>query len=121
MRKFLFPLLLSLACAASAEPLQVVSVEFTRLLASEGQRLKGRVTLSAPAPAGGTTLIFEPTFKLDIPITVKVDAGQTSAEFPVKIVDNRIFNRGAVNTTVTVCLSGKEYDFPGPVANDEQD
>lgn len=119
MRKFILPLLLSLACAASADPIQVVSVEWTQLLASEGQRLTGRVTLSAPAPPGGTTLIFEPTFKLQIPITVKVEAGQTMAEFPVKIVDNRVFSRGAVNTIVTVCLNNKEYDFPGPVVNDE--
>jgi hypothetical protein len=117
VRKLLISLLL---CGpVAAQPIQVVALEWNQLQGREGDRLSGRVTLSAPAPAGGVTLIFEPALKLSIPITVRVPGGQTSAEFPVKIVDNRFFDRGAVNTVVTVCLSGQEYDFPGPIVSDD--
>ena len=117
VRKLLITMLLSAPLAA--QPVQVVNLEWTQLVAQEGDRLSGRVTLSAPAPSGGVTLIFEPALKLQIPMTVRVPGGQTVAEFPVKIIDNRFFDRGAVNTIVTVCLSGQEYDFPGPVVNDQ--
>ena len=116
MRKYLVAIFLSAPLAA--QPLQVVNVEWTQLQASGGQRLSGRVTLNAPAPPGGLTLIFEPALKLKIPTTVNVNAGSTTAEFPVTVVNNRFFNREGINTSVTVCLQGQEYDFPGPVIND---
>ena len=117
MRKLLIVLLLSLA--AAADPLQVTGLKWTRLQAKEGDKLTATVTLSAPAPAGGVTLVIEPAFRLDIPMTVKVPAGESGVDFQAKIIDNRIFNRDTADkTTVTIVLDGKEYDFPGPVVDE---
>ena len=117
MRKLL--LFLALTLAAAADPLQVVSLKFTQQQGQAGDKLSGRATLSAPAPAGGTTLIFEPAFKLEIPMTVQVPAGETSVDFPVKIIDYRVFRRdSAAKTNVTIMLDGKEFEFPGPVVDE---
>ena len=69
--------------AAAAAPLQVTSLQRNQTKAREGDRLTGHVTLSEAAPAGGVTLIFEPAFKLEIPMTVQVPAGETGVDFPV--------------------------------------
>ena len=117
MRKLLLVLLLSLS--ASAEPLKVTALQWTRLQGQDGDKLSGHITLSAPAPAGGTNLILEPAFKLEMPMTVLVPAGETSVDIPVKITDFRIFRRNsAAKTSVTIVLEGKEYDFPGPVVDE---
>jgi hypothetical protein len=114
VRILLISLMLSLTCPVFAESLQVVDLQWTQLAAKDGDRLQGRVVLSAPAPEGGVTVILEPTLKLKLPTTVQVDGGETFADFSVKIIDNRYVTRGPQNTTVTACLRGQEYDFPGP-------
>lgn len=117
MRKLLLFLMLSLA--AAADPLKVNSLQWTRTAGKEGDKLSGHVTLSAPAPAGGVNLVLEPTFNLEIPMSVKVPAGETGVDIPVKIVDYRLFHRDdAAKTTVTIVLQGTEYEFPGPVVDE---
>lgn len=117
MRKLLLVLMLSLA--AAADPLKVVSLQWTQLKGKDGDKLTGHVTLSAPAPAGGVTLVVEPAFKLEIPMTVQVPAGETGVDIPAKIVDYRIFRRDSPEkTSVTIVLEGKEYEFPGPVVDE---
>jgi len=75
----------------------------------------GRVVISGPAPEGGLQVIIEPTLKLQMPTTVRVPAGQTTVDFPVKIVDNRFVYRDRVSTFVTLCIRGQEMEFPGPI------
>lgn len=119
MRKLLIFLLLSLA--AAADPLEVTSLHWTRVKAKDGDKLSGHVTLSAPAPEGGVTLVLEPAFKLEIPMTLKVPAGQTGADFPAKIFDERIFRRDNPEPTkVTIVLDGKEYEFAGPTVDESE-
>lgn len=117
MRKLLFFVMLSLA--AAADPLRVDSLQWNRSAGKDGDKLSGHITLSAPAPAGGVNLVLEPTFNLELPMSVKVPAGATSVDIPVKMVDYRLFHRDeAAKTTVTIVLEGTEYDFPGPVLDE---
>lgn len=83
---------------------------------------KGRVSLSAPAPAAGAKVIFEPTFHFQLPYSVTVPAGQTVVDFPLKLVDNTFLSGftglgeagvGDMND-VTAWLNGKLWTGPGP-------
>ena len=103
-----------LACAVIAEPLEVVDLQWALMDARDGDQFEGRIILSAPAPKGGVTVILEPTLKLKMPTTVRVEAGDDYADFKVEIVDNRYASRRRTDTTVTASLKGQEYDFPGP-------
>lgn len=117
MRKLLLFFMLSLA--AAADPLKVVSLEWSQQKGADGDKLSGRLTLNAPAPAGGVQVVLEPTFNLHIPMTVKVPAGETGVDIPAKIVDYRIFHRDSdAKTTLTLVLEGQEYEFPGPVIDE---
>lgn len=117
MRKLLILVMLSLA--AAADPLKVVSLQWTQLKGKDGDKLTGHLSLSAPAPAGGVNLVIEPTFNLELPMTVKVPAGQTGVDIPVKIVDYRLFHRDeSAKTSVTIVLGGEEFEFPGPLVNE---
>ncbi len=111
-----------LSLAAAADPLKVVSLQWNQPQGKDGDKLSGQVTLNAPAPAGGVNLVLEPTFNLELPITVKVPAGQTGVQFPLKIVDDRFFHRDReARTTLTIVLEGQEYEFPGPVIDEPAD
>jgi hypothetical protein len=63
--------------------------------------LNGNVTMSAPAEADiSVTLLSSNSAELQVPATVMIPAGQSSANFPITVVDdNRI--DGTITTTLT--------------------
>ena len=100
--------------AAWAQPVYIEKMEWSHPVASDGHRIVARVILTAPAPAGGVKIIFEPTFKLNMPTIVVVPAGLDYVDFPVKITDNRFVGRDMTGTTVTAIISGHIWEGPGP-------
>jgi uncharacterized repeat protein (TIGR03803 family) len=70
-------------------PAIVASVTLTPSQVPPGGTSKGVVTLSVPAPAGGTVVSLAVTsFNVTIPSTVTVRAGARSAKFSVQVLSN---------------------------------
>lgn len=108
-------LLTLLAAAAVAQSLSIKTIEWNVGEAGDGQRIRGRIVLSAPSPTD-TKVIFEPTFHLELPTVVPIPAGQTVVEFPVKVVDNRFISGDRPDVpVVTAYLNGQLWEGPGPV------
>jgi len=126
MRLCLLSLLLALPLLAQSPP-TIQNIAWGTPETSGGQRFKARVILTGPAPPDGSRVIFEPTFHLELPSQVMVPAGQTSADFTVTVVDNRLFSNygfrsltdvGADSfsdqTRVTAICGGQTWEGPGP-------
>jgi uncharacterized repeat protein (TIGR03803 family) len=81
----------------------VSSLTFNPASVSNGQPSTGTVTLSAPAPAGGSTvgLSSNSTFAI-VPSTVSVPAGATSATFTVNTNNGFVLSNTAVTITATL-------------------
>ena len=108
-------LVLFVAVTALAQGVTIKTVEWNVDQAGDGQRIRGRIVLSAPSPTD-TKVIFEPTFHLEMPTIVPIAAGQTMVEFPVKVVDNRFISGGTPDVpTVTALFNGQLWEGPGPV------
>jgi len=114
MKAFLLLLLLALPGFAQ----EIKSITWSE--ADDGS-WKGRLTLTAPAPANGAKVFFEPTFHFQLPESVTVPAGQTFADFPLKLVDNAFIGgltgipeAGFPGDAVSALLNGKLWTGPGP-------
>lgn len=114
MRTFLLLLLLALPGFAQ----EIKSIDWTQ--ADDGT-WKGRLNLTAPAPAAGVKVFFEPTFHFQLPESVTVPAGQTGIDFPLKLVDNAFLQgftgipeRGFPGSEVSALCGGKLWTGPGP-------
>ena len=112
MRRLL--LFLCLALPALCQTPTIEAIEWNRLQVEDGQRIMGRIVLSAPAQAD-SKVIFEPTFHLELPTVVPVAAGQKTIDFPVKIVDNRFLTGGSPDVpSVTAYFNGQLFEGSGP-------
>ena len=118
MRTLLVFLLLTLPLLAQDAPF-LKTIDWSQL---DDGTWKGRVTLTGPAPAGGAQVIFEPTFHFELPGSVTVPAGQSTAEFPLKLVDNAFITGftglpeaglGRMHNVTAFC-SGRLWEGPGP-------
>lgn len=112
---------LCLIQAAWAQPAPTIQkMEWSETEVKDGYRITGRVILTAPAPPGGVSIIFEPTFKLSMPTVVKIPEGLDYVDFPVKIIDNRFQNTDKVGTTVTAVIHGQIWEGNGPVVSQDR-
>lgn len=74
-----------MASLVNAAPTKVVSLTLDMTSALEGTTALGTVTLDSPAPLGGTKItLFSANHYVVVPASVTVQAGLTSAQFPVE-------------------------------------
>jgi hypothetical protein len=83
------------------QPVGLASISLSKTTIAGCKSLTGKLTLTAPAPAGGLTVKLSDTLSAaTLPVSVTIPAGSTSKSFTVKTIPVSAAQIGTVNATL---------------------